>query len=484
MRGLFRTPWLPLVVALLGACGEKSASPTDTPDASGAPDGMRLSREKLLDPATCGRCHPKHYEEWRGSMHAYSSVDPVFVAMNKRGQRETDGALGDFCVKCHAPMALREGLTTDGLNLEELPKSVQGVTCYFCHNATAYGEDHSNANLTLANDDVMRGSFADAADPKVHGTAASKLHQRGAMESSLMCGTCHDVVNDHGLHIERTLKEYKESVFSIEKYGKESGSSCQGCHMPSFETEAVAKVPNMELKKRPRSQHVWPAVDVALTDFPNSASQRRETECELAANTWIASIDHNGNGQFTMLIETDAGHHQPSGTSQDRRMWLEFVAYDEQDNVIYEIGRPSEGELVDPAADPNLCMFRDHLEDDTGHEVHMFWEATRKNEALSRTILPNTGFGGSHGYRCSIQIPRRRVPARVEMRMHMRPIAFEVLQSLVDSGDLERAVMEKMPTFTLHRTHVAWKYEDGDSIAVPDPVPEAEAALDDCLFNR
>ena len=31
--------------------------------------------------------------------------DPVFIAMNKKGQRETNGALGTFCVNCHAPMA-------------------------------------------------------------------------------------------------------------------------------------------------------------------------------------------------------------------------------------------------------------------------------------------------------------------------------------------------------------------------------------------
>ena len=54
-------------------------------------------------------------------MHAYAADDPVFVAMNQRGQRETAGALGDFCVKCHAPVAVHDGLTTDGLNLATLP---------------------------------------------------------------------------------------------------------------------------------------------------------------------------------------------------------------------------------------------------------------------------------------------------------------------------------------------------------------------------
>src|SRR5438309_2212696 len=57
-----------------------------------------LPREKLLDPQTCATCHEGYVRDWSGSMHAYASDDPVFVAMNARGQRETKGALGNFCV--------------------------------------------------------------------------------------------------------------------------------------------------------------------------------------------------------------------------------------------------------------------------------------------------------------------------------------------------------------------------------------------------
>lgn len=56
-------------------------------------------------------------------MHAYAAEDPVFVAMNQRMQRETNGAAGTLCVQCHAPMAVRLGKTKDGLNLAELPRS-------------------------------------------------------------------------------------------------------------------------------------------------------------------------------------------------------------------------------------------------------------------------------------------------------------------------------------------------------------------------
>ena len=41
-------------------------------------------------------------------MHAYSTKDPVFRAMNARGSADGRGAR-DFCVQCHAPVALRGG---------------------------------------------------------------------------------------------------------------------------------------------------------------------------------------------------------------------------------------------------------------------------------------------------------------------------------------------------------------------------------------
>ena len=61
------------------------------PAAACGGDGPVLSIAEQQDPQTCKECHPKHFDQWSGSMHAYASDDPVFVAMNQRGQRETSG---------------------------------------------------------------------------------------------------------------------------------------------------------------------------------------------------------------------------------------------------------------------------------------------------------------------------------------------------------------------------------------------------------
>ena len=76
-------------VAVLGMTG---------PACSTSDDEVTMSREQLLDPQTCASCHEAYVREWSGSMHAYASEDPVFVAMNKRFQREGGGANKDFCL--------------------------------------------------------------------------------------------------------------------------------------------------------------------------------------------------------------------------------------------------------------------------------------------------------------------------------------------------------------------------------------------------
>src|SRR6267142_2170793 len=150
-------------------------------------DQTELTREQLLDPQSCAGCHKDQFNDWAGSMHAYASNDPVFLAMNKRGQRETNGSLGKFCVNCHAPIAVREGKTTDGLNLEQLETKYKGVTCYFCHSIESVDGTH-DAAVTLANDGVLRGSFSNPSpNGRPHKSEYSELLDRDSAKSSATC---------------------------------------------------------------------------------------------------------------------------------------------------------------------------------------------------------------------------------------------------------------------------------------------------------
>lgn len=437
-------------LVLLGACADQAPPKND-----GAP---ALTRQQLLDPETCRGCHPLHYREWASSMHAYAARDPVFIAMNRRGQRETDGALGDFCVSCHAPMAVREGATRDGRDLDEVPDHLLGVTCYFCHNAVGIGE-HFNNGVELADDTTMRGGLEDPAPTNAHGSAYSKFHDRNQRDSSRLCGSCHDIVTPNGVRLERTFAEHQASVFGT---SDQSFETCIGCHMD--ERDAPSDDGHREVAPR-RHQHLWAGVDVALTDFPDREAQRAAVECQLALSARVVAVEHDGFGGFTVRVETDAGHSQPSGSAQDRRLWLELIAYDADGAVLYASGDIADGELEEkpiehPDYDRSLAIFRDRLYDAQGMPVHMFWQAELSDlhpNGYRSLLLPAASEAmPAHSLEARYQLPTPERIARITARLRIRPMGMDVLQDLVDSGDLDPALLPEVPTFTLHGAAVEW----------------------------
>lgn len=423
-----------------------------------------LTREQLMDPQQCRSCHPQHYREWASSMHAYAAQDPVFLAMNRRGQRETGGQLGSFCVQCHAPMALLEAATSDGLNLDQVPPHLQGVSCYFCHNAVDVG-DHANNDISLANDTRMRAAIDDPVASAAHELGYSPLQDKNRRESSGLCGSCHDVVTPAGVHVERTFAEYKQSLFGQLDEGFET---CGGCHMPGRARPAAAVT---DAPMRTTHEHLWPGVDLALSPFPDMQLQRDAALCMLALNTRIRSIDYDGLGTFVVQTETSAGHRQPSGAAQDRRMWIELIAYDSADEVVFESGQVKDDEPVektetDPRYDPQLTLYRDWVYDATGAQTHRFWEAApsaQHPDGYDSLTLPfTTDPTLPHTLTARYTVPRHREVARMTVRVRIRPIGFDILRDLVESGDLDAAVLTKMPTLDLHGASVEWRPDEPD----------------------
>jgi len=354
-----RASWWWLVLAL--GCGHS--------DGAAPPTVTYLSKEKLMDPESCAECHKKHYQDWSGSMHAYAADDPLFLAMNKSGQREAQ--IGKFCVNCHAPMAVRTGATTDGLNLDTLPKKLKGVTCYVCHSVDAVMGTHDNP-LHLAEDGVMRGQLSDPVANTAHAASYSTLLDRDRLESAQLCGSCHDIVNDHGANVERTFAEWQGTVYPQPKVGQ----TCSGCHMfQAKDLQPAAEAPGVFSRKV--HSHQFQGVYVALTPFPEADAQKTAVQAFLH-DTLQSALCVRGIGESTTLrVYLDnvaAGHKWPSGAAQDRRAWVELNAY-AGDTPIYQSGVALPGADVTKLADPDLWLLRDCMFDDQGQETHMFWNA-------------------------------------------------------------------------------------------------------------
>jgi hypothetical protein len=359
------------VILFLVGCSEGPGASDGGPPSVDAPPTY-YSLEKLKDPQACKDCHPKHYESWSGSMHAYAADDPIFLAMNERGQKEA--GIGNFCVKCHAPLAIKpDGADVDRAKLAALPQSERGVTCFFCHSIDGVEGTHDNP-LRIAQDGVMRGQLRDPVPNKAHASAYSQLLDEKHLSSAAACGSCHDLINGHDVHLERTFLEWDESVFS-----KIQGNTCAQCHMAREDKQLVAEgrdAPGVFL--RTRHDHGFPAVDVALTPWPQIAEQRAAIQEQLDYSTLqnglcVTGIQAGIPSILAIVDNVGVGHKWPSGAAQDRRAWFEITAY-QGGKIIYQSGAVPPGTEPTKLNDPDLWLLRDCSLDEHGNEVHMFWD--------------------------------------------------------------------------------------------------------------
>jgi hypothetical protein len=434
--------------------------------------------EQLEDPNTCKTCHPKHYDQWAGSMHAYASEDPVFVAMNARGQREAQ--LGMFCVNCHAPMAVKLGLT-DGTNFDPaaLPPEAKGITCYFCHNVDSVKDDHNNG-LVLAMDQTMRGGAANAADTPAHDSLYDKNLMQSSTNKSAMCGSCHDIVTPAGVHIERSFAEWQGTIFTVAGI---NGDTCSRCHMKPSDG-VIAEGAGLAVGSRTQGfhEHTFPAIDQAMTPFPNLDSQAAGIKDILDPSLTITGprpvAGGNGpggiclapSGELSVRMDTiSVGHDFPSGSAQDRRTWLEVIAYNSANQVVFSSGAVGDDQdpedLADPYlecndATPNKCTgFWDRMQKADGSRADFFWDVATETSRFLKpptTLDPNAA-GFDHSTTATWNLTGQYASIdRITARVRTRPFNYNVLRKLVASGDLAPQYAASLPTLDTLGASKTW----------------------------
>jgi hypothetical protein len=426
-------------------------------------------------------------------MHAYASLDPVFRAMNERGQKETGGELGDFCVKCHAPMAVALGLTTDGLNLDSIPQKYQGVTCYFCHDTKDVAGDHNNP-LVLANDATMRGPVESPLEFGHQGEYSDLFDDyvpAAGFRSSDLCGSCHDIVvpahfsgATQDVLLEQTFQEWKSSVFAVtgSKSNPLNCTSGAGCHMRRELRVPIANppLPHPTMPTRTyRHQHDFPAVDTALTDFPEKDSQLEAIEEKFKTEFRVLlCADLPGRAQGTLIPQIEnltAGHYMPSGASQDRRIWIELHAY-RQGTEIFQSGVVPDG--VAATTVPGTWILYDQaLEADGVTPAHMFWEVAQLNAKVIPVSTPKDGEVNRIQHDAFVNVWN---PDRVTMTIWVEAIGLDVIGDLIDKGSLDPSIRGKVQRFAvqLNTTQPA-PTPDGRPVTFEWTIDAALAVKDD-----
>jgi hypothetical protein len=155
-------------------------------------------------------------------------------------------------------------------------------------------------------------------------------------------------------------------------------------------------------------------------------------------NGGICVTPENG-GTLSVRIDTrSTGHMFPSGASHDRRAWLEVVARDADDRVVFSTGVVGEDEDVDEQRDPSLFALWDRTLAADGTPAHFFWDVAT---VQSRLLKPPV----------TLDVNDPAFDHSTTATFAIGPLANQIdhvsalLRTLAASGDLDPAIAAHPP---------------------------------------
>ena len=252
-----------------------------------------FAEERYPSANTCKTCHPRHYDEWSVSQHAYAQLSPVYMAMQNTINALSSNTNGDFCIRCHNQVGMNIGESTFISNLERHPTSREGITCVVCHRVNQpYGK--VSGRIALEEGGLLTPVFGPQGDGELKRVldnrdqyrvvtdpdrSGRKIHTEVGhfpqISTSAFCGSCHDVNLFNGFRLEEAFSEYKNSPAAA------NDVSCQDCHMgkvqgvnAGYDHGPAAVVGGVATKERKLTNHFFAGPDYSVIHpgiFPHNA---------------------------------------------------------------------------------------------------------------------------------------------------------------------------------------------------------------------
>jgi len=152
--------------------------------------------------------------------------------------------------------------------------------------------------------------------PKIQ-SPAHEIEVNPIMKTGDFCGICHNEKSPYGAWVKSTHLEWKEGPYYKE------GVQCQDCHMP----KAEFKTASMGEKYSDARLHLFHGA--------HDPGKVRGV-IELRINPDIREVEPGSVVKFTVaLFNQKTGHKFPTGSVEDRIVWLHVEAVDSKGNVYH-----------------------------------------------------------------------------------------------------------------------------------------------------
>jgi hypothetical protein len=239
----------------------------------------------------------------------------------------------DGCIGCHSPSAFLAGEMVP-------PKAVpyenhwnrgngfktradRGIFCDFCHTISHFRNDppfnHDYVSMATEAVDPKFGDLEFPWSPH-HNTATSEI-----FEDPIICASCHNEKNPYNIWVKATFTEYEESVYPFR------GVACQTCHM-----QPMGGKPAKMGILRPHNTDHW---------FGGGFSEFVEGAATVKINLPERNFEPGADINFSVDVQAIAtGHKFPTGSSEERDVWLRLSLIDKHGNELLHIPVPKNQE--------------------------------------------------------------------------------------------------------------------------------------------
>ena len=293
--------FIPLLFGVASAQGQKVGD-----DAVGT-----RKYDDYKTPKFCGTsCHVDFYQQWTQSMmsqsytHHWDEIEYFKLAVPHAEKDPKVAGVKAGCNGCHTPMAFLAG-DVPPPPVAANSRANEGVSCDVCHTITGFiGDVPHNFNYVAEPGKVKYGRRDGLSSP-AHETRKAEF-----IQTADFCGTCHNEKDPYGIWVKSTHLEWKEGPYARE------GVRCQDCHM----TKAEGPIASQASPISDAYQHLFHGA--------HDPGKVRGT-IEVRIHPDIRELEPGERVRLTVaLFNQKTGHKFPTGSAEERLVWLHVEATD------------------------------------------------------------------------------------------------------------------------------------------------------------
>jgi hypothetical protein len=272
------------------------------------------------NPEYCGAsCHVDIYRQWQQAMmsqsytHHWDEIEYFKLAVPHAEQDAKVAEVKAGCNGCHAPFAFLSG-DVPPPHPEEKSRANEGVACEVCHTVTGFeGDTPFNFNWTVEPGQKKYGPRPSATDV----SPAHEMVQSEFLATAEFCGTCHNEKDPYGIWVKSTHLEWLEGPYA------KQGVKCHDCHM-TYGQMATASM-----------GQTYPDARLHLFHGAHDPGKVKGT-IELRIHPDITEAEPGEPVKFTIaLFNQKTGHKFPTGSVEDRIVWMHVEAEDAAGNKFH-----------------------------------------------------------------------------------------------------------------------------------------------------